>query len=289
MKGGIAAFAAAALAFLAERGPDFGGRLSFLITGDEEGPAVNGTAKLLAHAAAGGERFSMALVGEPTNPDALGDAIKVGRRGSLNGRLVIEGLQGHVAYPQRADNPLRALPAFLSALLDPPLDRGSENFEPSNLEVTRVETGNPTTNIIPAAVELRFNARYNDNWTAARLKAEIERRAARAAAETPLRPGRGAVRYTLDFMPSNADVFLTRSALLIDAISGAVETVTGRRPALSTGGGTSDARFIKDYCPVVEFGLVGATMHQADERVALADLATLTAIYRSFLDSVFPR
>jgi succinyl-diaminopimelate desuccinylase len=288
MKGGIAAFAAAALDFLAERGPDFGGRISFLITGDEEGPAVNGTVKLLEWVAGRGERFTAALVGEPTNPDALGDMIKIGRRGSLSGVLTIRGVQGHVAYPHLADNPVRAMPAFISSLCSPALDRGSEHFQPSNLEITAVETGNRAFNVIPAAVRLSFNVRFNDLWTPDALRAEIRDRAARAASDTALRgDGAGIVEFDLAFEPVVSDVFRTAAPDLVDGLSDAVEAVVGRRPELSTSGGTSDARFIKNYCPVVEFGLVGRTMHKVDERVAIDDLVTLTRIYRTFLDRYF--
>lgn len=290
MKGGIAAFAAAALDFVADRGPAFGGRLSFLITGDEEGPSVNGTVKLLDWAAARGERFSACVVGEPTNPERLGDAIKVGRRGSLSGTLTIRGVQGHVAYPHLADNPVRALPAFVAALCDPPLDRGTARFEPTNLEIASVETGNRTFNVIPAEVRLQFNIRFNDLWTQETLADEIRRRCAAAAIATPLRrAGAGPATYDLAFEPSNSDVFLTHAADLIDTLTEAVAAVTGRRPELSTGGGTSDARFIKNFCPVVEFGLVGRTMHQVDERVETRDLVDLARIYRTFLDRYFPR
>lgn len=288
MKGGIAAFAAAALDFVAERGPDFGGRISFLITGDEEGPAVNGTVKLLEWATGRGERFSACIVGEPTNPQALGDMIKVGRRGSLSGTLTVRGIQGHVAYPHLADNPVRAVPAFLSALCDPPLDTGTERFQPSNLEVTAVDTGNRAFNIIPGEVRLAFNVRFNDLWSADALKAEIADRANRAAASTPLRgEGRGSVAFDLAFEPTVSDVFLTHADDLILTLSDAIERETGRRPELSTSGGTSDARFIKNHCPVVEFGLVGQTMHQIDERVDTRDLVALARIYRRFLDRYF--
>ena len=287
MKGGVAAFAAAALDFVAERGPDFGGRISFLITGDEEGPAVNGTVKLLDWAVARGERFTAALVGEPTNPDALGDAIKVGRRGSLTGRVTIRGPQGHVAYPDLADNPLRTLPAILAALCDPPHDAGTDRFQPSNLEVTSVDVGNPASTVIPAEVRRVFNIRFNDLWTFDRLKAEIAARLERAAAAPALRRATGPVDCILAFDPSNADAFLTHSPDLIAPLADAVEGVSGRRPALSTSGGTSDARFIKTCCPVVEFGLVGQTMHKIDERVPVTDLATLKSIYRAFLDRYF--
>lgn len=289
MKGGVAAFAAAALDFVAERGPDFGGRLSFLITGDEEGPGVNGTVKLLEWAAARGERFTACVVGEPTNPSVLGEAIKIGRRGSLSGTIVIRGVQGHVAYPHLADNPIRALPAFVTALCLPPLDRGSPDFQPSNLEVTTVDTGNPATNVIPAAVRLAFNVRFNDRWTIDSLKAELRDRTARAAQDDALR-GIGAplVDYELAFETTASDCFLTTAPELVEGVADAVEAVVGRRPELSTGGGTSDARFVKNYCPVVEFGLVGDTMHKVDERVPVADLLTLKRIYRTFLDRYFP-
>lgn len=288
MKGGIAAFAAAALDFLAERGPDFGGRLSFLVTGDEEGPAINGTVKLLAYAAGKGERFTACIVGEPTNPEVLGDAIKIGRRGSLSGALAIRGIQGHVAYPHLADNPIRALPAFVTALVSPPLDRGTRDFEPSNLEITTVDTGNRATNVIPAEVRLAFNVRFNDLWTIETLSAELRDRVARAAQDTTLR-GDGArlVDYDLVFETGASDAFLTTAPELVDGVADAVEAVVGRRPVLSTGGGTSDARFIKNHCPVVEFGLVGDTMHKVDERVPVADLVTLSRIYRAFLDRYF--
>lgn len=288
MKGGVAAFAAAALDFLAAHGPAFGGRISLLITGDEEGPSINGTVKLLQWAAARGERFSLSIVGEPSSATALGDAVKVGRRGSLSGRVRLAGVQGHVAYPDKADNPLRVLPAVIEALMDPPLDAGNDRFQPSNLEVTSVDTGNAVTNIIPAEVRLAFNVRFNDEWTVETLEAEIAARLGRAMERTPLRTGRPApIAYELAFEPTNAVAFLTRSDELIGTLSEAIGDVTGRSPALSTGGGTSDARFIKDYCPVVEFGPVGATMHKIDECIPLADLKALTAIYRAFLERYF--
>ncbi len=287
MKGGIAAFAAAALDFVSDRTGNLPGRLSFLITGDEEGPSVNGTVKLLRHVAARGERFTAALVGEPTNPEAIGDQIKIGRRGSLSAVLTLKGVQGHAAYPHLADNPVRALPAFVSALCDPPLDGGSNSFQPSNLEITVLETSTRAFNVIPGEVRLWFNIRYNDRWTADSLKAEVRARCERAASATLLRGDRPPMRYDLAFEAVVSDVFLTRSEELIGTLADAVEAEVGRRPALSTGGGTSDARFIKDYCPVAEFGLVGRTMHQVDERVAVADLETLKSIYRRFLDAYF--
>src|SRR5271166_420220 len=276
MKGGVAAAVAAALRFLA-KGP-FQGSISFLVTGDEEGPAVNGTVKLLDWALAKGERFDHCVVGEPTCVSALGDTIKHGRRGSLNGRLAIHGRQGHVAYPRIAENPIRALAPLLTALLTPPLDRGNADFEPSNLEVTSVDVGNSAANVIPGEVRLAFNVRFNDLWTPESLTAEIARRVAAASVE---------MRTTLTFEPTNAVAFVTRPGPFTDLVAAAVEDVTGRRPELSTGGGTSDARFIKNACPVVELGLVNATIHAVDERVALDDLEALSLIYERALDRYF--
>ncbi|MFL4984832.1 MAG: succinyl-diaminopimelate desuccinylase [Xanthobacteraceae bacterium] len=275
MKGGVACFLAAALDHLAANGGRPKGSLSFLITGDEEGVAVNGTVKLLKWAAERGERFDNCILGEPTNPQVLGDAIKVGRRGSLNGVLVVTGKQGHVAYPQLAENPVRGLVQLMSALMAEPLDRGSAQFDPSNLEFTSIDIGNRTVNLIPAEARARFNIRFNDHHTQETLKALIEQRAGAAA---------HGVRWRVDWEPSNADAFLTQPGPFIDLVAEAVAEIAGRKPQLSTSGGTSDARFIKDYCPVIEFGLVGATMHQVDERIAVADLIKLTAIYRRILD-----
>src|SRR5690606_35224782 len=287
MKGGIACFVAALARHLAVRGVPKGS-VSLLITGDEEGPAINGTAKLLEWAAARGESWDAAIVGEPTNPQELGDMIKIGRRGSLTGDIVVHGRQGHIAYPHLADNPVRGMVALLDALLHPALDDGTENFQPSNLEITTVDVGNPATNVIPAKATATFNIRYNDAWTAESLQAEIHNRLDRAALRTKLRPGReDAIAFELQWRASPSPVFLTRDDRLTGSLPAAIEAVTGRRPALSTSGGTSDARFIKDYCPVVEFGLVGQTMHMVDERVALADLETLTAIYRRFIEDWF--
>ena len=279
MKGGIAAFLSAALRFLERRGEDFGGSISFLITGDEEGPAVNGTRKLLEWCAARGEAFDAAVVGEPTNPNALGDTIKIGRRGSLNGTLTIIGKQGHAAYPHLADNPIPGLVRLLDALLTEPLDHGTEHFQPTNLEVTSVDVGNTASNVIPAQATARFNIRFNDTWTANSLIDWLKARLDTAAGN--------AVVYQLDIDPTISEVFLTQAEDLIETLSDAVEAVIGARPELSTGGGTSDARFIKDYCPVIEFGLVGQTMHQVDERVPVTDLERLAAIYEQFLDGYF--
>ena len=288
MKGGIACFLAA-FARVKEKSGAPAGSVSLLITGDEEGPSVNGTEKLLAWAAGRGEKWDAALVGEPTNPDTMGDMIKVGRRGSLSGEVTVEGVQGHVAYPHLADNPLRGLTTLVSALMDPPLDAGNERFPPSNLEVTSIDTGNAAVNVIPARGRFSFNVRFNDLWSVETLAAEIERRLAAAASASPLRPGREPIRYAIRFRERPSDSFLTHDDALIRSLSAAIKTVTGRTPQLSTTGGTSDARFIKDYCPVVEFGLVGQTMHMVDERVSLDDLACLTDIYQRFIETWFER
>lgn len=286
MKGGIACFVSALARLMARKGPPKGS-VSLLITGDEEGPSINGTEKLLVHAANKGERWDAAVVGEPTNPNQLGDMIKIGRRGSLSGTLTVEGVQGHVAYPHLADNPLPGIMALASALIDPPLDAGNERFPPSNLEITSIDTGNTASNVIPARCTAKFNIRFNDQWTAENLMAELHARLERAADAGGSRSGREAVRYTISFADRPSPSFLTHDEPLIEALSAAVTEATGRTPALSTTGGTSDARFIKDYCPVVEFGLVGKTMHMVDERVAVSDLEDLTGIYELFLERWF--
>ncbi|WCK02317.1 succinyl-diaminopimelate desuccinylase [Agrobacterium tumefaciens] len=286
MKGGIACFVAAIARHIEKHGKPQGS-VSFLITGDEEGPSINGTSKLLEWAAAKGETWDACVVGEPTNPDQLGDMIKIGRRGSLSGRITVHGVQGHAAYPHLADNPIRGLLQLTHALMHPAFDRGTDNFQPSNLEVTTIDTGNAATNVIPARATAAFNIRFNDTWTAESLRAEIIRRLDAAAAEGELRPDRAPVKYEIVWADRPSHVFLTRNNALISSLSGAVEAVTGKEPKLSTTGGTSDARFIKDYCPVVEFGLVGQTMHMVDERVAVADLETLTRIYETFIERWF--
>ncbi|WP_422019489.1 succinyl-diaminopimelate desuccinylase [Roseibium sp.] len=281
MKGGIASFAAAALEFVDQSGTDFGGTISFLITGDEEGPAINGTVKLLEWADKQGHRFDACIVGEPTNPDALGDAIKVGRRGSLSGIVTVTGVQGHAAYPHLADNPIPGLTNLMAALNDLKLDEGNERFQPSNLEIVTVDVGNTAFNVIPARSEFRFNIRYNDTWTLDSLKARI--------LETLETVNLGSLKMNIEFKSDASESFLTKDETLIDALSMAVSEETGRTPELSTGGGTSDARFIKNYCPVVEFGLVGQTMHKVDECVAVEDLDRLAAIYHRFLVSYFSK
>ncbi|MEP5625065.1 MAG: succinyl-diaminopimelate desuccinylase, partial [Hyphomicrobiales bacterium] len=267
MKGGIASFAAAALEFVDRNGTDFGGTISFLITGDEEGPAVNGTVKLLEWAKSQGHTFDACIVGEPTNPEKLGDAIKVGRRGSLSGIVTVSGVQGHVAYPHLANNPVPGLTKLMSALNALDLDQGNDRFQPSNLEIVTVDVGNTAFNVIPARAECRFNIRYNDEWTLDSLKSKI--------LETLQSVDLGNLQLDISFKRDASESFLTNDDTLIAALSEAVQLETGRSPELSTGGGTSDARFIKNYCPVVEFGLVGQTMHKVDECVAVNDLDQL--------------
>jgi succinyl-diaminopimelate desuccinylase len=263
---------------VAER-PDLPGSVGFLITGDEEGPAVNGTVKLLDWAYGRGERFDHCILGEPTNPERLGDMVKIGRRGSLTGRLAVHGKQGHVAYPHLADNPIRGLVRLIDALSDEPLDAGTDHFDPSNLEFTTVDVGNPASNVIPAEARGTFNVRFNDRWTPESLEVELRRRLHDAAGNR--------VAYTLDVEPTNAVAFMTEPDAFVGFIADAIERETGIRPKLSTTGGTSDARFIKSVCPVVEFGLVGRTMHQVDERVPVADLDRLAAIYHRVLEAYF--
>jgi succinyl-diaminopimelate desuccinylase len=283
MKGGIACAVAAVLDHLAANGgkPQKNGKgsISFLITGDEEGIAVNGTPKLLQWAADKGEKFDHCILGEPSNQEELGDTIKIGRRGSLNGHLIVTGRQGHVAYPQRADNAIRGLIKLIEALQSEPLDTGNANFQPSHLEFTTVDVGNKTVNLIPGEARARFNIRFNDRHTLESLKALLEQRAAKAAG--------GKINHAFKWEPSNALVFLTQPGPFTDLVVNAVKEVTGRKPQLSTTGGTSDARFITAHCPVVEFGLVGQTMHATDERVPIADLRALTTIYRKIIDRYF--
>ena len=288
MKGGIACFIAAAARHIAAKG-DFKGSLSLLITGDEEGPAINGTTKLLDWAAAKGETWDAAIVGEPTNPDKLGDMIKIGRRGSISGIVTVNGRQGHAAYPHLADNPVRGLMTLADALLNPVFDAGTKDFQPTNLEITSIDVGNPATNVIPAKATASFNIRFNDTWTAETLQAEIHNRLDRASRRKKYRAGRAEpIAYELVVArPAERGFSHPRRKAGRNARAARSRPSPARTPALSTSGGTSDARFIKDYCPVVEFGLVGKTMHMVDERVAVADLETLTQIYGRFLEDWF--
>jgi succinyl-diaminopimelate desuccinylase len=279
MKGAIACAIAASLDHLEARGGKPKGSISFLITGDEEGPAVNGTVKLLEWVAARGERIDHCVLGEPSNVEALGDTIKVGRRGSLSGTLTVDGRQGHVAYPHRAANPVPDIARLITALVSEPLDHGSDQFQASNLEFVSVDVGNPAWNVIPGEARARFNIRYNDCHTEASLKELVEERV-RAAC------GNG-IKAHVAWEPSNAGVFVAKPGPFTDMVVAAIEEVAGRRPELSTSGGTSDARFITRYCEVLEFGLVGQTMHQVDERAPLSDIERLTEIYRRVLERYF--
>jgi len=275
MKGAIAAFIAAAQAFLDKRGQGFTGSISLLITGDEEGVAINGTKKVLEWLAARGEAIDACIVGEPTSAQDLGDMIKIGRRGSMTGRLAVDGVQGHVAYPHLADNAAHRLVALLNCLIARSLDDGTEHFQKSGLQVTTIDIGNPTTNVIPGVARATFNIRFNDLWTSERLKTWVKETLDRVDP-----------RYQIAWEVSG-ESFLVPPGKVSDCLSRAIHDVTGRIPELSTTGGTSDARFIQAHCPVAEFGLVGATMHKVDERVDLADIARLTAIYGGFLDRFF--
>jgi succinyl-diaminopimelate desuccinylase len=279
MKGGIACSVAAVLQYLAAHGGQPRGSISFLITGDEEDIAVNGTIKLLQWVAARGEKFDHCVLGEPSNVETLGDCIKIGRRGSLSGTLYVDGVQGHVAYPHRAANPVPDIAKLVVALGDEPLDHGSAQFQASNLEFTSIDVGNPASNVIPAQARAKFNIRFNDHHTQATLQALLEERMAKAAGNR--------VRARIVWEPSNANVFVTKPGAFTDLAVAAIEEVTGRKPELSTSGGTSDARFISSYCPVIEFGLVGQTMHQIDERTPVSDLEKLTQIYRGVLERYF--
>jgi len=281
MKGAVAAFIAAACDYLDAHGGRVPGAISLLITGDEEGPAINGTAKVLRWAEQNGEHLDHCIVGEPTNPASLGEAIKIGRRGSLSGTIRVWGRQGHVAYPRLADNPIPGLVRLVAHLISRKLDDGSAHFQPSNLEFISIDVGNPAWNVIPAEARALFNIRFNDNWSPQRLEARLREELDEAAG--------GEVDYSLALEPAVSDVFVTEPGELTELVSAAVKEVTGRTPELSTSGGTSDARFIKDHCPVVEFGLVGRTIHQIDEHVPIADLEALTRIYRRLLDVYFER
>jgi succinyl-diaminopimelate desuccinylase len=276
MKGAIACFAAAAAQFRHERGSDFGGSISLLITGDEEGISINGTKKVLDWLKSRGERLDACIVGEPTNAQTLGDMVKIGRRGSLTGTLTVHGTQGHTAYPHLADNPVHRLVGMLHAVTSEKLDSGTSHFQPSTLQVSTIDVGNPASNVIPAEAHATFNIRFNDAWTSAKLR-------------TWLRDKFDAVggRYDLAIRVSG-ESFLTPPGPVSDTLSTAIERILGRKPELSTTGGTSDARFIHSFCPIAEFGLVGLTMHKVDERVEVADLTALTAIYKTVLDLYFP-
>ena len=274
MKGAIAAFTAACARHLANGPPN--GSISFLITGDEEGPAVDGTVKVLQWMREHGQIPDFCIVGEPTNPVQLGDMIKIGRRGSLNVKVTVHGTQGHVAYPQRADNPLHRLIRALNALTAAPIDAGSEWFEASTLQITSIDVGNTATNVIPASATAAFNMRFNERHSGKSLIAWLHATFAQYCDRFDLQPS------------ISGESFLTQPGEMVDKLRRAIATHTGREPKLDTGGGTSDARFIANYCAVAEFGLVGATMHQVDERVPVGELRQLADIYQAVLADFLP-
>ncbi len=276
MKGNIACFAAAALDFLARCDGPLPGSISFLITGDEEGPAINGTKKVLEWMSANGHRPDHCLVGEPSCSGTIGDTIRVGRRGSLKGHISVTGVQGHTAYPHLANNPVPGMLAVLNAFLAEPLDDGAPHFSPSDMQIATIDTGNPATNVIPARISAGFNIRFNSNHTAESLMDILKRYASKALEGSGLE-------HQISFLPASP-CFITEPGQLTEIMTGAVKDELGRTPELSTGGGTSDARFVKDYCPVIEFGLVNTTIHQVDERIEVGDLETLTRVYRAFLE-----
>ncbi len=281
MKGAIAAFTDAAARFLARRGRNFGGSISLLITGDEEGPAVNGTVKMLQRLAGRGETIDACVVGEPTSSKRFGDMMKIGRRGSMTVDLVVRGVQGHVAYPERLDNAVHRLSAMIEALVREPIDKGSTHFQPTSLQFTTVDVGNPATNIAPGVARARFNTRFNDLWTSKTLLAHLQERIERV---NEALGGNGTVEYSVQV---SGESFYTPPGLLSDLVAGAVRDVVGVEVELSTTGGTSDARFIRSYCPVLEFGLVGESMHKVDEKSAVEDLKKLARVYETVLDRYF--
>lgn len=276
MKGAISCFTAAVARTLQGSGQP-NGSISLLITGDEEGPAINGTKKVLDWVAERGEKIDACIVGEPTNPTRLGEMIKIGRRGSLNGQITVHGTQGHAAYPHLSDNPINSLLRLLSALTAAPLDKGTDTFQPSTLTLTSVDVGNEATNVIPAQARAAFNIRFNDNHSGESLTAWLNEK---------LRDAAKGADFELDVTISG-ESFVTPPGPLSDLVSQAVTEVTGETPELSTSGGTSDARFIRSVCPVCEFGMVGLTMHKTDERVAIADLNNLAKIYHLILTRFF--
>jgi succinyl-diaminopimelate desuccinylase len=275
MKSGVAAFAAACDLFLQRRGHDFGGQISLIITGDEEGPAINGTTKMMQQLQAENALPDVCLVGEPTCPDILGEAMKIGRRGSLTAYMTVQGVQGHVAYPDKADNPIHRLVKALTELTAEPLDDGNAYFPPSTLAVTTVDVGNPATNVIPASVSATLNVRFNTEHTAESLKTWLTRVVTDHAPTAHIR------------FECSAEPFVTPPGALSELVAEAVLAVTGRQPELSTSGGTSDARFIKSYCPVVEFGLVGKTIHKVNEHTPVQDISDLAQIYLRILERYF--
>jgi succinyl-diaminopimelate desuccinylase len=275
MKGAIAAFAAAAARFIVRCNGSLPGAISLLITGDEEGPAINGTKPVLEWLRGHGERLDACIVGEPTNPTRLGEMIKIGRRGSLTARLTVRGTQGHTAYPQLADNPIHRLLKMLTRVTERPLDQGTAHFQPSTLQISTIDVGNPASNVIPAEARACFNIRFNDKHSGRSLERWLRDELDTIAGAYDLK------------VQVSGESFLTPPGPLSDLVAAAVERVLREKPELSTTGGTSDARFIKDFCPVVEFGLAGATMHKVDERVPVADILALSDVYAEVLAGYF--
>lgn len=272
MKGSIAAYVAALSQFLQQHQPK--GSLSLLITADEEGPSVNGTRKMLDWILQSGERLDGCIVGEPTSVERIGDMAKIGRRGSLNGWITVKGVQGHSAYPHLADNPVHRLVKLLQLITDEPLDQGSAHFQPSSLQITTMDVGNPATNVIPAEARARFNVRFNDCHHSSDVEQWVRERMAKVGGEIDL-----SIRVS-------GESFLTPPGPLSEAVATAVESVTQRAPELGTTGGTSDARFIKDACPVIELGLRNEWAHKVDERAPLDDIKALTQIYERALENL---
>ncbi len=279
MKGNIACFVVAALDHLARTGDAFPGSISFLITGDEEGPAINGTRKVLQWMGENGHTPDHCIVGEPSCSEVVGDTIRIGRRGSLSGHLTVTGIQGHTAYPDLANNPVPGMLGILNSFMAEPLDDGTPHFSPSNLQISTIDVGNTATNVIPAKLSAGFNIRFNANHTAESLMDILTKKANTALEGTGLE-------HQISFLPSSP-CFVTEPGPLVDVMTDAVKQETQQTPDLSTGGGTSDARFVKDYCPVLEFGLVNKTIHQVDERIEVNDLETLTRIYQAFIERYF--
>lgn len=278
MKGGVACFVSAAIKYIAEN-PDFKGTLSFLITGDEEAVAINGTPKMLKWIEQEGIKIDHCIVGEPSNPSYLGEEIKVGRRGSMLGNLTLFGTQGHIAYPERADNPMPRLAAILDKLCNDTLDEGTNLFQPSNLEVTSVDVGNDAHNLLPQSIKVKFGIRYNNLHDFDSLEAVLKQKFDAVHDEL-------GGRYEVEYFRSG-EAFYTEDKMLTELVGKAVKNHTGHMPKLSTAGGTSDARFIKNLCPVVEFGLVGATMHKVDEHVDVEDIVVLADIYHEIIGNYF--
>ncbi|MEE2745919.1 MAG: succinyl-diaminopimelate desuccinylase [Pseudomonadota bacterium] len=279
MKAAIACFASAASRFIASKNGDFSGSISFLITGDEEGPAINGTKKLLEWVTSRGEVLDACVVGEPTNPNKMGEMIKIGRRGSLNGNLVVHGIQGHTAYPHLAENPIHLAAEMIRAVTSKKIDSGSEYFQESTIQFSTIDVGNQASNVIPGSVNIRFNVRFNDLHRSSDIERWLRDKFDDVSKSSNCH-------YDLKIKVSG-ESFITSPGRLSDLLVNAVSEITGLTPEISTSGGTSDARFIKDYCEVAEFGMVGKTMHKTDESINIVDLEVLKNVYLHLLEAYF--